>query len=117
MALTVKVNLEGYPQGKALGIIGIGAVRNGESVEVDEAGEAAFFSANNNTIENVLKDQEGMEVSGSGTFQTPEGWEPPAPPEDVVVPPGEAKGTGAQPASTQSGLPQETSEPSTEGGA
>lgn len=76
MALSVEVNLEAYPQGIPLGIVGIGVVENGGTIEVPPEMEEVFHSINGDTIENVLAEQEGMDVSGSAEWEAP-------PPEEV----------------------------------
>jgi hypothetical protein len=85
MGLNVSVDLSAYPQGIPVGIVGIGVVENGGTIEVDPNMEQVFFTMNNNTIENVLGEMEEMEVSGNAEFETPEGWEAPVPPEQPEV--------------------------------
>lgn len=86
MALSVKVDLAAYPPGTKLGIVGIGVVENGgDAVEVTPEGESVFFAVNGNTIENATAEQEGIDVSGSAEFETPEGWEPPTTETEVQV--------------------------------
>ena len=77
MGLSVKVDLSSYPQGIPVGIVGMGVVENGGTLEVEPAMEEVFYSINGYTIEDGLADQEEMEVSGSAEF-TPE--EPPTAP-------------------------------------
>lgn len=71
MGLSVKVDLEAYPKGIPLGIVGVGVVNNGETLEVPPGGEENFFHINGYTIEDAMKDQEGMTVSGSAEFTPP----------------------------------------------
>jgi hypothetical protein len=77
MGLSVKVDLSAYPQGEPVGIVGIGVVENGGTLEVSPENEAVFFSIYNNTLENVVAEQEEINVSGGAEFTPPEDWEAP----------------------------------------
>jgi hypothetical protein len=105
MALSVNVNLEAYPEGIPLGFVGLGVVENGGTLEVDPAMEPVFHSIYGDTVENVLMEQEGVEVSGTAEFTPP-------PPEEETQPPSETPPPEVTPEFTvvqpESGLPPGT---------
>jgi hypothetical protein len=95
MALNLSVNLEAYPQGTPLGIVGLGVVENGGILEVSPESEPVYFAVNGYTVEDGTKDQEGMDVSGSAEWtppvedapQTQQESAPPPPPDTTTPPP------------------------------
>lgn len=70
MALKIEVNLAGYPEGAQIGIVGVGIVENGGTIEIGEAEESAFFAQNGYTLHDV--EQEGIAITGSPEFTPPE---------------------------------------------
>jgi len=81
MALSVNVNLEAYPQGTPLGIVGVGVVENGGSIDVPPEAEQVYYQVNGYPVEEGMQAQDGMDVTGSAE------WTPP-PDETQATPPG-----------------------------
>jgi len=106
MALSVSVDLPQYTEEMGpIGIVGVGVVENGGSIDLDEGQEAAFYAQNGYCLQDA--GQEGIEVSGSPDFTPPEEPEPENPDKPTVTP-------EEAPTQVTSGLPQDTS--ATEGG-
>lgn len=71
MALSIKVNLENFPQGEEIAIEGVGRfVNGGDAIEIPIHAEEAFFIINNRPISEIA-DQEGYTVSGSPEYDPP----------------------------------------------
>lgn len=87
MALSVKVDLSAYPEGIPVGIVGLGVVENGGTLEVAPEQEEVFFTINGGTIEDVMAEQEEMQVTGNAEFTPPEPEEETEPEVPTVTPP------------------------------
>jgi hypothetical protein len=70
MALNVTVDLPQYEGMGPIGIVGVGVVENGESIDLDEGQEAAFYIINGYPLQDA--GQEGVDVSGSPDFIPPD---------------------------------------------
>lgn len=105
MALKVEVNLPNYPQGEPVGIVGVGVIENGGSIDIGEDEESAFFMTNGYTL--VDAGQEGVDVSGGSEFTPPEPVEDQQPTQPTTE--------QEQPTVPDTGLPTGLPQP-TEGG-
>lgn len=65
MAYTVKYTHEAFPDDREFDIRGLGLLKNGESVTVDEELERNFILVNRRTIEDAFGDDDHFEVSGT----------------------------------------------------
>jgi hypothetical protein len=65
MALTVTFKNEAFPDGTVFHLEGVGALVNGEAVELNEEQERGFIAANRTTLQESTGDSEMWEVTGN----------------------------------------------------
>jgi hypothetical protein len=68
--MKVELNDETLPKGTELFVNDLGALVNGESVEIDEAAVEAFELRTGTTVAEALKGDERIKVSGPGSQTT-----------------------------------------------
>lgn len=95
MAYTLKIEHPDFPTGDdatEFGVNGLGRIKNGESLEIDEDMERSFVASRGKTVEDAFKDTPGFELSGSSTINKDELEQllPPVPVEEEV--PAETQG-------------------------
>lgn len=72
MSLKISYNNPAYPKGEELDLTGVGIIKNGSTVTLDEDAELAFVSRTGQSVKDYFKGSEVVKIEGQSEVKTSE---------------------------------------------